>query len=89
MANAAEAERKESFDVVLLKEGVNPMEAKPDDYKRVPVQATSTLAAQMLDEAQVAGYRPVNATPPGYTTDDEVMARQRELNGPPVDKSKL
>lgn len=82
----------ENFDVVLLRNGVNELTAKPDDFRRVPVVATGPLAAVMSGEAAAVaaeGFTILHAATPGVATGPEAMARQRELEGPPIDRSKI
>lgn len=78
----------EQFEVVLLKDSVSDLSAKPDDFKRVSVEASSPIAAQISDKAKVQGYRAIFATKPGVLTDPEVMARRREADVH-VDRSKI
>lgn len=81
---------KETFDVVLLKHGVSEMVAKTTDFKRISVEASGPLQAQMHDDvAKEKDYRAIFATKPGVLTDPEVHARRREMEGDPVDRSKI
>lgn len=90
MSDHEEFTRKELFDVVMLKNGVNDMAAVSTDFKRVPVEASAPFEALThKDVAAVAGYHPLFAVPPGVPTEPEIHARRRELEGPTVDKSKL
>lgn len=80
----------EDFEVVLLKHGVSELDAKPEDFKRIPVTAESTLAAQMHpDLAKEKDYRPLFVSKPGVPTDAEVHAQRRVLEGPKVDYTKV
>lgn len=81
--------RQEDFEVVLIKEGVSDLDAKPDDFKRVPVSASSPLQAEMDDKCKVKGYRTMFTAKPGVLTDPEIQARRRALEGPTTDKSKI
>jgi hypothetical protein len=78
----------ENFEVVLIKKGVSDLSAKPEDFKRVPVQASNPLQAQTKDEAQVDGYHVLFAAKPGVLTDPEIMANRRAID-PPTDPTKL
>jgi len=72
--------RTQRFDVVLMKKGVNGMEAKPDDFTRVSVTADSVSLAEQdpaVAEAQKAGFSLYRVTAPGYTTEFEIEARRR------------
>lgn len=79
----------EDFEVVLIKDGVSDLSAKPDDFARVAVQAENPIAAQMRDEAKKKGFRVLFAAKPGVMTDPEIQARRRAMEGPPIDRSKL
>lgn len=81
---------KEAFEVVLLKDGVSESSALPPDFKRIPVEASSPHAALIDDSvSKEKGWRPLFATKPGVVTDPEMLARQRELNGKEIDKTKV
>jgi len=72
--------RGQNFDVVLMRKGVNGMEAKPDDFKRVAVGAVSSTAAREAPEVAAAAgkdFEVHQVTGPGHTTEFENMARQR------------
>lgn len=78
------------FEVVLLKRGVSEMTAKPSDFQRVMVDAESTAGALQSDAvAAVKSHRPLFATVPGHLSDPEIHARSRELEGTPLDRSKI
>ena len=80
----------ELFEVVLLKDGTNEMKANTEDFRRVPIEASSPLQAQMSDKVLVEGYHSIFATKPGILTDPEVMARRRAMDGESkVDRTKL
>lgn len=85
-------EHKELFEVVLCKKGKAPSEALPPDFKRVAVTATSTYAAYQ-DPLVIAEKEHVAfaVTKPGFQTQEEVTARQREMNmlHPPVDRAAI
>jgi hypothetical protein len=83
--------RMEMFEVVMIRRSTSEFEAKPADYKRVAVEASEPLQAMLDDKVQAEGkdWRPMCATKPGVYTDPEVNARRREMEGPPVDRSKL
>jgi hypothetical protein len=83
-------EHNELFDVVLIKADVNDLAAKPGDFKRVTVEASDPSAAQYhADVRALTGYRVMFAVPPGVSTEPEIMARRREMEGPTVDRSKI
>lgn len=72
--------RGQTFDVILIKKGVNGMDAKPDDFKRISVSAasvTETQTAPEVLEAAKAGFVYYQTTAPGHTTEFEHMARKR------------
>lgn len=90
MSNESFPKHSEDFEVVLLKNGVSELEAKMEDIKRVPVTTDSSLAAQMHDSVQnEKDYHPVFVSKPGVPTDLETHARRRELEGAPIDKTKI
>lgn len=73
-------QRNEGFSVVLVKKDLNPMTAKPDDFRRVDVQAPEPGVA--YDDPEVLkiageGYRAVECVGQGKPSDYESMARQR------------
>jgi len=82
MADEGYPVHKEHFEVVLLKEGASEMTALPADFKRVLVEAESTLHALMDAKAQVKGWRPLLVAKPGMLTEPEVLARRRETDKP-------
>lgn len=72
----------EVFDVVLIKKEVGEHAAAEDDFKRVRVEAESSLAAQSHADVEKAlpeapGWRVMFVAPPGVTTEPEMQARQR------------
>lgn len=86
-------QRSEEFEVVLIKRGKNPSFAETADFNRIRVTARDPLAAQLSAESDAAqkkfGAVVMHVTKPGMMTDPEIMARQREMNGPATDKSKI
>lgn len=83
-------ETQENFEVIMRKRAVSPGAATPDDYKRVPVRAPSTIAAVMHQSVQAhVDYVALQAVPPGQNIQEEVLARQRQILGdqPPLDRS--
>jgi hypothetical protein len=74
--------RSEPFEVVLVKNGVNPLHAEPTDFKRVPVNAadpTSALASEVVQKAATeGGYTVFQAAKAMVMTDYEHQARIRE-----------
>lgn len=84
--------RKEPFHVLMLPVGVTIGTAKAAQYKRVPVAADNTwLATQDEAVTAVKDHWVVTVTKPGMTTQEEVSARQRDLNMEmgPYDKTKV
>lgn len=71
--------RGQNFDVILLKKGVNGMEAKPDDFKRISVTADSVAQSQEDPEvvAALKDFDYVQATAPGHRTEFEIGAQKR------------
>jgi hypothetical protein len=86
-----EKPRNENFDVVLIKRTASELMAKRDDFKRIPVQAENTIAAQWLPEVvkEEKEYRVLTAVPPGFETEPEAMARQREYAGNVTDRANI
>ena len=81
---------KEAFEVVMLRDGVSQMLAEEKDLRRVSVEASDTLQAQMHDDVRKEkGWHPIGVAKPGILIESEVMARRRALEGPPIDRSKL
>lgn len=86
--------RGQNFDVILIKKGVNGMQATPADFKRLSVSANSVTETQSLPEvleAMKAGFEYYQTTAPGHTTEFEHMARRRaadEARGE-MDRSKI
>ena len=79
------------LDVVLLLRTASEFTAKQSDFKRIPVQAVDPIAAQG-DPAVVKfekEYRCLGAVPPGFETEPEANARQREYAGGVTDRSKI
>ena len=86
-----EKPRHEPFHVVLLKRTASELTAKPDDFKRIPVAAADPIAAQ-YDPAVVKHekeYRSLGAVPPGFVTEPEAMAQQREYAGNVTDRANI
>lgn len=80
--NDYRAPRQESFDVVLVKNGVGTHAAGADDFKRVNVTTTEgAYGARSLPEVEEiakTGYTVVNVVAPGRLTEGEQQARQRK-----------
>ncbi len=77
-------QRREQFDVILVKNEVNALGAKPEDFKRVGVTATESALAGDEDEVKKAiaeGYRQVEIVGGGRPSDYETMARHRATSG--------
>lgn len=84
MAKDGYYQRNESFDVILCKKGVNAMAAKPDDFRRVPVQAPEPSLVGDDEEVKKAvgeGYLQVEVVSAGRPSDHETMARGRATSG--------
>lgn len=80
----------EDFEIVLLKDGVNPLSAKTTDFKRIKVTAPDPLSAQMSDAVMAEkGYKALFAAKPGVMTDPELQARHRELDASTIDRTKI
>ena len=77
--------RKEPFDVVLIKTEANDFTAKSEDFKRVLVEASDTIAAQADPACDIKGYRVIFVTKPGVKTYPEINARRREMEYRPQD----
>lgn len=73
--------RTQNFDVVLLKKGTSPIQAKPEDFTRVHVRADSVSDAEKdaaVEAKKKEGFVVHKSVPPGYSTEAEVEARRRE-----------
>jgi hypothetical protein len=84
-------QHKETFEVVLLKKGVSSLTAEPGDFKRIAIEAAAPGIALLDDKimAEMDAFVPLFAAPPGVMTEPEIHARRREMEGPPVDRSKV
>jgi hypothetical protein len=86
---------RENFDVVMLKTGVSPTTAKPDDFRRVNVVAGSPFEARQAAEvaaAEAEGWATQDVKPPGSPSELEHQAGLRAHEaamGPPTDKTKI
>lgn len=70
--------RTETFDVVMLKTGISEFAAKPDDFKRVTVEASDALQAQLHDDvAKEKEHRVLMVTAHGALIEAEVLALRR------------
>jgi hypothetical protein len=90
--NESFPERKEEFEVVLCRKGVSPNSAKPDDFKRVRVSASSSWVARFDEKvAAEAEFLAFTAVKPGIQTQEEILARERELfqTNPPIDRANI
>lgn len=62
----------------MLRDGVEPDSATPDDFTRLHVVARDPSTAQQDPIcAGLVGYRPIGATPPGALTGPEQLALAR------------
>ncbi len=83
------------LEAILLKNGKSELNAMPEDFKRVFVEAENPWAAQgdenVVKVANEEGYRVIGASPVGTLTDNEILAHQRKAMGEqePLDRSKL
>lgn len=70
-----------NFDVVLLKDGVNGMDAKPEDIMRIPIQANTDDAMKLIQTgigiAIDEGAIFVAVAAPGHATALERDVRRR------------
>ncbi len=104
-ANGFPAPQTKFFDLVLIKKSAGGAHvAKPEDFKRVRVEATDPFAAQTSDEGRAALFDSAeDAAKPGaeptylflYTTnpdemsDAEIRARSRAHQIDSIDRSKI
>jgi hypothetical protein len=79
---------QQAFDVVCLKDGVSELMAKPEDFKRVPIDAESPYHALMNAPVE-QGFRPMWAINPGVLSDAEIHARRRSFESEPVDHKNM
>jgi hypothetical protein len=84
----------ENFEVVLVKKGVNPLHAKSDEFKRVPVHANDPTSAVNSDVVTAAagegeGFVVVMAAKPMVMSDYEHQARLRDNADRPMDRTKI
>ena len=86
-----EKPRTEPFDIVMLKRTANELMAKPGDFKRLAVTAADSISARWLPEvvALEKEYRCIGAVPPGFRTEAEAMAQQREYAGGGTDRANI
>ena len=79
------------LDGVLLLRTASEFTAKQSDFKRIAVLAVDPIAAQADPEVvkYEKEYRCLGAVPPGFETEPEANARQREYAGGVTDKSKI
>lgn len=90
--NESFIERPEEFEVVLCKKGKSPNSANPDEFKRVRVSASSSWAAKYDEKVTAeAEYNPFTVTKPGIQTQEEILAREREMftTSPPIDRANI
>ena len=86
-----EKPRNENFEVVLIKLTASEFTAKRSDFLRILVQAPDSITAQW-DPAVVKHekeYRSLGAVPPGFETEPEANARQREYAGNVTDRANI
>ena len=86
-----EKPRTEHLDVVLLKLGVSEFTAKRSDILRITVDAPDPVTAKWSPEVvkREKEYRVVDAVPPGYQTEVEMQANQREYAGNVTDRANI
>ncbi len=79
-------EHMQDFHVVCRKAGVETWQAKPEDYVRLEVRASSTQAAQaaetVLERCKTDGLEPLFATNPGLTSEEEQIAARNARRSP-------
>lgn len=90
------APRAERFDVVLLKDGVAPHTAKPEDFRRLPVTADggpyNARADAAVLKAEAEGYTIVQVVSPGHRPEaerDAIRRAHEAAMGPPLDRAKI
>lgn len=75
------APRTETFDVVLLKNGLSTLSATSEDFKRVTVTTTEgaygARSAPEVEAVAATGFNVYQVTSPGVFTEGERLARQR------------
>ena len=72
--------RKETFEVVMIKNGRTEQSAAIEDFRRVRVEASDPLQAFTHEDVQkIEGYYPILTAKPGVLTDPEVHARRRSF----------
>ena len=83
--------RTNQFEVVMLKLGVSESTAKRSDILRITVDAPDPVTAKWSPEVvkREKEYRVVDAVPPGYQTEVEMQANQREYAGNVTDRANI
>lgn len=90
-----QAPRGETFDVVLMKNGVSAFSCTEDDFKRVNVHTTEgAYGARSLPEVEAVvkdGFNVYAVVTPGLRTEGERLARERahEATYGSFDRSKV
>ena len=81
----------EHLDVVLIKLTASEMSAQETDFKRIPVQAQDSISARWHPDVEkhAKEYRIIGAVPPGFLTEPEMLARQREYAGNVTDRANV
>ena len=79
------------FEVVMLKRTASEFTATKADILRVPVDAPDPITAKWSPEVvkREKEYRVVDACPPGYLTEVEMLAQQREYAGNVTDRANI
>ena len=79
------------LDVVMLKLSASEFTATPGDIKRVSVMAADPIEARGAPDVVKLGkeYRVLGVMPPGYQTEAEMMAQQREYAGNVTDRANI
>src|SRR5690349_21796909 len=72
-------DRREQFEVVLMRDGASIATALPPDYYRLPVVAENTIRARLSAEAVIPGWRALACVRPGEVTPEELEARRRQV----------
>ena len=84
--------RNEILDVVLIKNGVAPHNAAPEDFRRVTVSSPGTYEAQSHEDALKAigeGYNVLQVVKPGFQNEHERAARDRANASGMTDRTKV
>jgi hypothetical protein len=84
--------RNEILDVVLIKDGVAPHNANPEDFRRINVAAEGTYAAAQHADvvaAEKEGYTILQVVKPGFQNEHERAAKDRANSAGYTDRTKV